>query len=201
MESRFLRYSARRVVLSFMAVGLLLLTGCSSLNVVESWHKQPLPGQHYKKVMILCIADDENLRALFENVVVDLFTHNGVNAVASHTLVKDLDKAHRNDIAAAVRATGSDGLITVRALSVGDTNVTQQGEPGTVYGTAASGYYDLPGAKSYVRETLQTNLYDGKTAELVWSATIKTYDADNEVRVSREAARVFLQQLRQDGFL
>ena len=201
MERCITCYPARKIALSFMAVALLLLTGCSSLTVVETWHKQAAPGRHYQKLMILGIANDENLRILFENIVVDEFGKNGVTAIASHTLVKVRDKVHRDDIVAAVRASGADAVITVRALSVGDTNVTQKGDPGTVYGTASSGYLEMPGEKSYVRARLQTNLYDAGTAELVWTATIKTFDADREARVSREIARFYLERLRRDGFL
>jgi len=125
----------------------------------------------------------------------------GITAVTCHTYVKDMDKAKRDVIVAAVRASGADAVITARAVTVGDMNVTQKGSPGFVYGTAADGYRSLPSASSYLRANLQTNLYDAETAELVWTATISTFDADNEARVSRELARFYVERLRRDGFL
>lgn len=190
-----------RMIRCFMAVLCLLLGGCSSLTVVETWHNQNGPERHYRKLMILGIGQDENRRRLFENIVVDEMGHLGVMAVASHPYVKDLEKANRDDVVAAVRASGADGVLTARPLSVGDKTVTQKGAPGGVYGTAAGGFSALKPASGYLLATLQTNLYDAASAELVWTATVKTFDAAREARVSRELAQFFVERLRKDGFL
>ena len=138
---------------------------------------------------------------MFEDIVVYEMGRLGITAVTCHTYVKDMDKAKRDVIVAAVRASGADAVITARAVTVGDMNVTQKGSPGFVYGTAADGYRSLPSASSYLRANLQTNLYDAETAELVWTATISTFYADNEARVSRELVRFNIERLRCDGFL
>ncbi len=181
------------------AVVLLMLGGCSSLKVKESWHKPSGQVQQYKKLMILGIANDENRRKMFENIVVDELRKRMVTAVASHTIVPDLDRTNREGIVAAVQAAGCDGVLTTRPMSVGDSTVTQQGlggNVGIVYGAAPmSARYD------FVKATLQTNLFDTKTEELVWTATFKTFDADNEANLSREMGRFFYETLHRDGFL
>ncbi len=190
-----------KIMCAWIAMGSLLLGGCSSLTVKESWHKTGGSGHTYKKLMILAIANDESRRKLFENVMVDELDRHGVTAVASHTLVKDLEKAKRDDIVAAVKATGADGVITARPVSVGDKTVTQEGMAGPAFGTAASGYLNFAGSKDYLRANLQTNLYDSETTELVWTATIDTYDAERIARVSRDLAKFLAERLRLDGFL
>ena len=192
---------SRKMLYAVLVVGSLVLGGCSSLSVKETWHKTSGPGHQYKKLMILAIANDENRRKMFENIVVDELGRLGVSAVASHTQVKDLEKAKRDDIVAAVQETGADGVITARPVSVGDTAVTQQGVAGPAFGTTANGYYFAPGSKDFLKAMLQTNLYDSKTAELVWTATIDTFDADRLARVSRDLAKLLAERLRQDGFL
>jgi hypothetical protein len=186
---------------ALIAAGLLFLGGCSSLTVKESWHKTGGPEHKYKKLMILAIANDEGRRKMFENIMVDELGRQGVTAVASHTQVKDLEKAKRDDIVTAVKATGADGVITARPVSVGDKTVTQEGVAVAPFGTAASGYYNFAGSKDYLRAMMQTNLYDSKTTELVWTATIDTFDADRIARVSRELAKLLAERLRRDGFL
>ena len=79
--------------------------------------------------------------------------------------------------------------------------MTQEGVAGAPFGTAASGYMNLAGSKDYLRAMLQTNLYDSETAELVWTATIDTFDAERIARVSRELAKFLANRLRQDGFI
>jgi hypothetical protein len=191
------------MLLSFLgATSLLLLCGCSSIKVVETWNSQTRPEHRYRKLMIVAIAHNENIRKMAENLIGNEMGRNGVTAVASHTLVKEIDKAKRDDIVTAVRTSGADAVLTIRAVSKGDTTVTQSGQSGAVYGTVTNvgGSY-VPSAKTYSLATLQSNLYDSATTELVWSATIKTFDASNEARVSRDLGRFFLERLRHDGFL
>ena len=194
-------FSARLFVYCMLSASLLL-SGCSSIKVVETWKNPPSSGHRYQKLLIVGVAHDENLRMMAENILVDELGRSGVTAVASHTLVKDIDNAKREDIVAAVRSAGADAVLSIRAVSRGDSRVTQGGQSGGIYGTATNtGGVNLQAATTYSLATLQSNLYDSATAELVWSATIKTYDADRVARVSRDLARFFLESLRRDGFL
>jgi len=180
----------------------LMLSGCSSIKVVETWKNPSSSGHRYQKLMIVGIAHDENLRSMAENILVDELRRNGVTAIASHKIVKDIDNAKREDILAAVSSSGADAVLSIRAISKGDTTVTQDGQSGNIYGTATNvGGGIIASAKDYALATLQTNLYDSKSTGLVWSATIKTFDAKEVARVSRELARFFFENLRRDGLL
>lgn len=185
-----------------VAAGLMLLCGCSSVKPVETWHKPATPGSPFRKLMVVGIGHDESLRAEVENILVAELGRNGVEAVPSHSFVKEIDTAGRDDIVAAVRATGADAVLTIRPVARGTAKVTQGGESGGIYGTAGNaGGSLLTGARTYERAMLQGMLYDRATEELVWSATVSTSDAGNTARVSRELARFFLENLRRDGFL
>jgi hypothetical protein len=202
MKRHHLKQSAKLFIFCLLAACLVLLNGCSSIKVVETWNKPPVSGHRYTKLMIVGIAHDENLREMAENILVDEMGRSGVTAVASHTLVKEIDNAKREDVVAAVRSVGADAVLTIRAVAKGDTTVTQGGQSGGIYGTAMNdGGVVLQPATTYSLATLQSNLFDVATAEVVWSATIKTYDADRVARVSRDLARFFLENLRKDGFL
>lgn len=178
------------------AVVLMMLAGCSSLTVVETWHKPGEQGHRYQKLMILGIGNDENYREMFERFVVVELSRGRVTAVPSYTFIPDLDKTNRDGVVAAVRAAGCDAVLTTRTISAGDSTVAQQGTYGYVYGANPVGNYG-----DYEKASLQTNLYDAATEELVWSSTIKTFDADNKARVSSELGRYFLENLRKDGFI
>ena len=117
---------------------LLLLSGCSSIKVVESWNSPPFQGHRYHKMMIVAIAHDENLREMAENILVQEFRRNGVAAVASHTIVKEIDNAKREDIVAAVRSVDADVVLSIRAVSKGSTKITQDGQSGGIYGTSTN---------------------------------------------------------------
>ena len=202
MKRHSLNFSATLLMSCLLSACLVLLCGCSSIKVVETWNNPAKAGQHYQKLMIVGIGHDESIRAMAENILVEELRRGGVAAVASHTLVKEIDDAKRDDIVAAVRSAGADAVLTIRPIAKGNTNVTQGGQSEGIYGTAGNvgGSY-VPAAKTYSDATLQANLYDSATAELVWSATIATYDADRPSRVSRDLASFFLENLRRDGFL
>jgi len=175
-----------------------MLTGCASVKVVETWHKPA--AQAHKKIMILGIGGDETKRKLFENIVVDELRQQMITAVASHTILPDLDKTDRAGVVAAVHAAGCDAVLTARVLSKGDSAVTQalpSGDTlGYVYGASPLTTYG-----DFLKATLQANLYDAKTEELIWSATFKTFDADREAKVSRELGKFFFEALRKDGLI
>jgi len=184
----------------FLLCGLLasLLTGCASLKVVETWHKPA--AQTHTKLMILGIGSDETKRKLFEDIVVDELRRQMITAVASHTILPDLDKTNRAGVVAAVHAAGCDAVLTTRVLVKGDGTVTQSlpsGDAlGYVYGASPQTTYG-----DFLKATLQANLYHAKTEELVWSATFKTFDADRPAKVSRELGKFFFEALRKDGLI
>jgi hypothetical protein len=202
MKRHPLQLSVKFSVRCLLAACLVLLCGCSSIKVVETWNSPRPSGHRYQKIMIVGIGRDENARALIEDILAAELERGGVRAVASHTLVKNIDNARRDDVVAAVRSTGADAVLSLKVIGKGDTSVSQGGQSGGIYGTAGNiGGTLLPGARDYSLATVQTNLYDSATAELVWSATVKTYDAERPARVSRDLAGFFLEKLRKDGLL
>ena len=177
---------------------LLSVGGCSSLKVVETWNKPAVQGHRYQKILILGIARDENIRKMFEDIVVAELRRNQVSAVQGYTIIPELnpDKTTRAEVVAAVRTSGCDAVLTTRPLSVVDTTVTQGGQGGYVYGaTPMASHYD------FLQARLQSSLFDAATEEVVWSSTIKTFDADQEVRVFRDLGRFFSETLRRDGLI
>jgi hypothetical protein len=179
-----------------MAASILLIPGgCSSLKVTETWHKPAVEGHRYQKIMILGINRDENRRKILENVIVDELRRNQVVAIPGHSLIPDMEKATHESIVAAIRASGCDAVLTIRPQSVGNNTVTQDGYAGSIYGAGTRSSY------GFLKATLQISLYNTTTEELVWSSTVKTFDADREVRVSRDLGRYLFESLRRDGLI
>lgn len=190
-------YQAVRIACCcLIACMLLMLGGCSSLKVVESFSKPAKQAHAYKKILILGIAKDENIRKIFENIVVEELGKHQVAAVASHTIIPDLDKTNRDGIIAAVQTAGCDAVLTTRAISAGESSVTQPGHGGSIYGLSPLTTYG-----GFRKALLQANLFDAKTEELMWSSTVKTVDAEREAHVSRELSRFYFETLRRDGLI
>jgi len=189
-----------RILCCCLAAVIMLLSvgGCSSLKVIETWNKPAIQGHRYQKILILGITRDENLRKMFEDIVVAELGRNQVSAVPSYTVIPELnpDKTTRAEVVAAVHTSDCDAVLTTRPLSVGDTGITQGGQGGYIYGAnPMASHYDFLQAK------LQTILYDTATGEVVWSATVKTSEADRKARASRDLGRFFFETLRRDGLI
>ncbi len=191
--------STTRVLCSCLAVIVLLAVGgCSSINVMETWHKPAVEGHRYKKIMILGISRDENMRSTFENLAADELSKHLVQAVPGNTVIPVLhmDNVNRADIVAAVKSSGCDAVLTTRAMKVGESTVTQNGQSAYIYGAnALSSHYD------FKKATLQISMFDVATEALIWSATVTTSDGDATAKVSRDLGKFFFENLRRDGLL
>lgn len=194
---RYLPASSLSSGITLLLTACLLLSGCSSVKTIETWGNPSSSGQPYQKLMIVGMATNVNLRESVENTLVKEFRKNNILVIASHTLVKDFENAKRDDFVAAVNKAGTDAVITIRSISKGNPKITQGGQSGGIYGTG----YSVPGGSNFSLATLQVNLYNSATEELVWTATISTDDAGNPARVSRDLAVFLLKNLQSGGFL
>lgn len=199
MKNRWNVSIAKTLCCSLIAFVLLISGGCSSLKVVETWHKPAIQGHRYQKILILGVARDEGKRATFENLVADELGRRDVIAVPANTIIPflDMDNTTRSAVVAVVKKSGCDAVLTTRAMTAGETNVVSQGgQSAYVYGAnVMASHYD------FLRATLQTSMYDVATGELLWSATVTTFDAHQVPRVSRDLGEFFFSELRGKGLL
>ena len=198
MDKTGKRNAAQFLCCCLAVIMLLAVGGCSSINVMETWHKPAVQGHRYQKIMILGIARDENMRSTFENLAADELSKHQVVAVPANTIIPvlNMDKTNRADIAAIIKASGCDAVLTTRALKVGESVVSQGGQSAYIYGAnAMSSHYD------FKKATLQISMFDVATEALVWSATITTSDGDATAKVSRDLGKFFFENLRRDGLL
>lgn len=190
--------SARVLCCCLVVIAVLISGGCSSINVMETWHKPAVQGHRYQKILILGIARDENMRSTFENLAADELSKHQIQAVPANTIIPvlNMDKAVRADIVAAVKSSGCDAVLTTRALKVGESAVSQGGQSAYIYGVnSLSSHYD------FKKATLQISMFDIASEALVWSATVTTSDGDETAKVSRDMGKFFFENLRRDGLL
>ncbi len=175
--------NAPKIFLGLIVAGLLL--SCASASVKDTWRNPEAPVTDYHKLMVVAIANDENVRRMFENIFVETLQNHGVAAVASHKTIESLDKADRNMLQEAARRTGADAVIITRAVSKSDRSNFQyavgQGEyrsgvmmvqGGPDYNTtiAMSAVGLTPRETSFELASLRTNLFDTASTRLIWSA-------------------------------
>ncbi len=181
----------------YIAISLIMLVGCSSVQTLETWRSSSLlPGTEFKKLLIVNINLDENVRKMFEDIVTAEMEESHIMAVAGHKHVAISGAYKRDDIAVAVNETGCDAVLTIRELTEGNQQISQQGQGSVLYG---EGF--LPSSWNLMIATLQANLYSTETEQLIWSSTIKTSDDDNKYIVSRDTGQLLIKLLRRDKMI
>ncbi len=173
------------------------MAGCSSVQVLETWKGSTVTAaKPFSKVLVVNVNLDENVRKMYEDIVVGEMGDSKISAVAGHKHVKIKDNYKRSEIAAAVRETGSDAVMIIRNIETGNQKISQQGQGSVLYG---EGF--LPSSWDMMEATMQVNLYSTATEQLVWSATFKATDADHKFDLSRDMGLLIIKLLRNDGLL
>ena len=168
--------------------GALLVTACASTQLTSVW-KEPSYQGRPAKIMVIGVAKKPQLRRLFEDEFVTQLKAHGTDAIASYTVLPDLQKDDKDAIAAKVKELGADSVIVTRLV---DKKTVKVYVPGTVYAPPpyygswpayyGYGYNNMysPGYTSeYENAVVETNLYDASNEKLIWSTLSDTMLGDD----------------------
>ena len=167
----------------FLILIAMLVTACATTQINAVWKDPSYQARPYK-IMVIGVAKSPVNRRIFEDEFVRQLSAHGTEAIASYTVLPDMQKDDHAVIAAKLAELGADTVLITRMVSK---KTVQFYVPGTVYypppyyGTWP-GYYGLgyeamytPG---YMAEeefaVIETNLYEARNDKLVWSASSET---------------------------
>ena len=102
---------AKGVVLLMLVVGLV---ACASTTIRDSWRDPSVGRIEFKKVLAMVISADATLRRVAEDELVRQMQ--GIEAVASYTLLTEEDSRDLEKAKAKVTAAGFDGVVTMRLI-------------------------------------------------------------------------------------
>jgi Domain of unknown function (DUF4136) len=174
--------SARLRLLPF-ALAWLLATGCGSSSVVQQWSSPDYVAPRFERIMVIGITRQASMRRAFEDEFVAKLNAMGVDAVPSYRFIAEDGPVEEARLHEAVKQAGADATITTRLVQVDRQTQTSPGAyrpaPYGVYrgyAGAWSGYYEPPIVYQYDVFVSETNLFDTKKDQLVWSGTVETKD-------------------------
>lgn len=186
-----------RILWPVLIVAGMLLAGCSTTSVSGSWSNPAFKGK-LSKVYVVGISRDETVRRIFEDEFGRQLAALGSAGVPSY---RDLPASLEKDksiIANKVAANGADSVLMARATGKRTEEVVNPGRITSYdyaprysgrrdyrpepyyrdYGGYYSRSYDITYEPATVSQfevvTVEANLYDAATAELVWSAQLET---------------------------
>ncbi|WP_306535183.1 hypothetical protein [Geobacter sp.] len=216
----------KKLYLALWALMLIVMqTGCASVSLVNSWKDAEAPAKQYRKLLVVGVANNNQMRQVFEEVFSDELRKMKLTAISSYTITGVEAKQSRESLEEAVRKTGADGVLITRLVNLKRNTTTQTGFIMSDRGFSHPDFYDpvfMPtdlygyyGATvSYATfehrtvevttstvATLQTNLFDAGTGRMVWLGTTSAVDPKGVITVSSKLSGVVIRALASQGLI
>lgn len=194
-----------KVVLLFGFV--LLMVSCANTKISQSW-VEPDNKKTYKDLLIIGIAESEQNRRAYESYFSDDLRAMGIEAESSYKLIKSNQKIDRDTVSKAIAGLNIDGVIVTHLLAVDEETIYRPSmDYMPMYGGGHYGglYSYYPHVNTYVTRpgyytthetyTIETNLYDVETEELVWSARTRTFSPESVDEVITDLTKLLIKDM------
>jgi hypothetical protein len=182
-------------ILIFAAALMTLSCASSSMQLTDNWRNSTYTGPAFKKIMVVAMTKRDDLRQPIEDEFAKQLRSRGVAAATCHECIPDPDKVTREELEKVSQGMGIEAFLIVRVMGVGtDVQSTRSESPSPM---AASDNVDsmlsmrglgpepMMSKRSEV-VTLESRLYDGKTAEIVWRSTVNAVNpSPSEGQISK----------------
>jgi hypothetical protein len=162
--------------------------------------------------LVIGVAERSESRRSFEEKFVAKLEANGVKGVESSAVMSADEKIDKETILAVVEKTGVNGVLLTYLVAVKEKELAS---PGPTY-SRADDYHggsipDLSSAREYrsgtqhyttqVKVRLETNLYDAKTEQKVWSARSKTLNPKSDRALMDSVIDALVKNLKKNKLL
>jgi len=208
------RYKTSIALLTIIVFASFLLTSCGTSKLTASWYDETFSGKHIlQDVLIIAVSKDETIRRLYEDRFVEKLSMEGARAVASYTLIHPDIKPTEKGVNDAVKEAGAQAILVTRYLG---TDIKEHYRPpqrslvyADPYYRGIHGYYPMaygevysPGYTVQVTTiTLESNLYDAKTGNLVWSTRSESINPSMTEKYVDELVNLFTADLKKSNLL
>jgi hypothetical protein len=198
---------ARTGFLAALVVLGVLLGGCASTALRDSWRDPQWSGGTLKSVLVIGVARSQGNRRIFEDGFAQALRAQGVGGSASYPILPEEGAIPNARIKEAVIRVSADSVLITRVLRV-QRNV--QVNPGYVVPGYAGGFYGWysgtwvtvpPSIDQYEVLTIESTLWDMRTERAVWSGTGESTDVKDVTTLTRELASVLIAKMKEDRVL
>lgn len=206
-----MKYRFPLLLLAALAASLPFLGGCGSTQVESSWTAPEVGSIQFEKILLIATTPNGSMRRSAEDTLVQKAT-GSVEAVASYTLLPDLEEMEASAVLEEARAGGFDGIVVMRPISK-DTEISSTpatytypnsywtfgGYYGPYWGLSA--YYEPATITTDTIIGVEMNIYDVASGELIWSGITRTYNPDSAGQLAEEVASAVLGKMREQKLI
>ena len=194
-----MKNTVKRVGCLFALV--FLIVSCAGTDLTEKQVDDAYKGKPVSDILVIAVTGNEHNRRSYERKFVANLKSVGVEAVASEKSIPmpaDL-KIKKETILSAVDQYKNDSVIITQLVGKETKDVYQRG------GVTRRGYFSYtrnPGYSSTTKKVrLETNLYDAKTGELIWSGISKTLSKDSTNRIMNDVIKAVTTKLKNNKLI
>lgn len=201
-------------LVTLLAIFFLSLTACSSTSLVNRWNDPEFKGPPLKKILVIGIIKDDIKRRSFEQEFTSLISGQGLEGVASYTLLPDLQSAdQKEEILAVVDKVGADGVmvVTLQGVSKEERDVPPSVDyvPTVGFGYGMYSYYGMSHAAVYrpgytVIDTvvrLDIKLFDVSTEKMIWAGKTESFNASSPKTIVSELEKLVIGDMKKSGIV
>lgn len=197
------------------ALAVFTIISCNSTQVISSYKDEKTAAKDYKKILVLGIFQqkERSLRQETEIQLVNRLKNEGYNAVSAMEDFgpKAFEKISEDQLASNLKLSGYDAVITTALL---DKTKEENYQPGTSslqpigvfynrFGRYYSTVYDRVYQPGYYTTStdyfLESNLYDIKSGNLIYSIQTKSYDPSSATSLANDNSKKIVQDLKEKG--
>ena len=204
-------FTTRCIAPVILLILAALGAGCSNTELQGSWMSPKFNGPKYASFVVMGVSRETTLRRTAEDAFAGQLASCGIRAVPSYNIFpSDPERLSREEVEQGVRRQAVQGAIVARVSKVEKQKSSSGGFAS--YGSSAGfggayqhnwGGSSIGGGSSYEYEvaTVDVQLYDVKSGELVWSGVTQTFDTSNLESSTTYWAKVVIQGLAKRGLL
>jgi hypothetical protein len=186
------------------------LSSCAHTKIVNSWKDPEYQGLP-KKVLVHGIAYNPDIKAVFENKIVDQLNKHGVAALASHGLLPDSLQLDREAVKKLVIEKEIDTIFVAHPISRKELQTLRPGsvsysaavyvDPNSNFVMAAAGPSYKPGTYAEMEGIYELVIYDVNARKRVWTAVVETYVSDTRMEEMKPAIDKIMERLVADKMI
>ena len=194
-------------------LGLLFLAAalaaCTTSKPTLEWRDQSYSGGPFDNILIVGIANQVTARRTFENTFVDRLAEDKINATASFALMPAETRPSTESIKAIISDIKFDAILVTHMVGVKE---TENYHPGIYLMDTNRGFYDYYDyVGGYVYEPgyytknklvkLETNLYEAKTEQIVWSMQSETMNPNSDKDLIDAKIKTVIKRLKEQKLI
>ena len=185
---------------------VLATASCATSKPIGEWRSENFTGK-LDSFLIIGATSNSERRYLFESKFVEALAASNITALTSYKLIADTRELSRETVEAAIEGKNVDAVLVTRLAGVKAEEVYRLPTSYDHY-SSYDGYYDnaLQETNSgYYSEynllSLETNVYDVASRELVWSMQSEAIDASERGKIIESQIQLTIDTLRRHGMI